>query len=222
MNQFATSDSAVVKAPENTGGNAAILEAFSPTDKARPTTNKEIGEQTENLVNSGVLPEMPITGLFDQATVEQSMEPTSDVQKPSNDKFGQPETSEVVLPKVTEETIRRGLELAELIETGGDGKRVVDLIRQGLASGDLEGMILTANIELERGENPARISSGIGREEMTYVAEDSSTIPNTIEQYNPRAGISVFSLGSIQPMLSFNVRYDPAIDGYNAPYPSAQ
>ncbi|MFA6209822.1 MAG: hypothetical protein WCT03_13815 [Candidatus Obscuribacterales bacterium] len=222
MNQFATSDSAVVKAPENTGGNAAILEAYKPTDRSHLATNEQISAQTENLVNSGVLPEMPITGLFDQATVAQSMEPTSDVQKPSNDKFGPPETSEVELPNITEETKRRGLELAELIESGSDGQRVVDLIRQGLASGDLEGMILTANIELEKGENPARISSGIGREEMTYVAEDSSTIPNKIEQYNPRAGISVFSLGSSQPMLSLYVRYDPAIEGYNAPYPSAQ
>lgn len=192
MNQFAISDSVDTQSLENFAGNTALLEAYEPASGSRPLVN-QIGAQTENLVNSGVLPDMPIDGLSGQSPLQQFHE-TASVRKPSRYESQPAESGEICLENISEATVERGLELAELIESGVDGRRVVDLIRQGLASGDLKGMILTANIELERGENPAQISSGIGREEMTYVAEDSSTVPNKIEQYNPRAAISVSAL----------------------------
>ncbi|CAN5117316.1 hypothetical protein BH11CYA1_BH11CYA1_39690 [soil metagenome] len=220
MNQFAPSDAASVKSSENLGGNTAVLEAYEPSNKLLPINKEQRSQQTEALVQSGVLPQMPIDGLWGNEVSPVLKEPTFQPDRSSGDNHHPPSSSETTMANISDETKQHGQKLAELLKSGTNGAKVMDLIKEGMAAGDLKGLILAANIELERGENPLRISAAVSHEKMTYDAEDALTFPAKIEQKNERVEVTVNSLGSLDAVLNFDVKYDPEIKGYGRPHPT--
>jgi hypothetical protein len=188
MNSFAISDAASNKSSENPAASFDIREAYHPDNRLLPARKEARSLQTDALVQSGVLPNMPIDGLSNEASSNLG-ELTANSYSVKHDTDMPPQSREAILTNLTDETKERGRELAKLIESGRNGGQVMELVEKGLASGDLEGLILTANIELEKGPNPSRISLLLN-EPMT------------------KADISVTSIGSNAPMLAFSVEYE--------------
>lgn len=68
MNSFAISDAASNKSSENPAASFDIREAYHPDNRLLPARKEARSLQTDALVQSGVLPNMPIDGLSNEAS----------------------------------------------------------------------------------------------------------------------------------------------------------
>lgn len=230
MNQFSISENAIApsdaghkKSPESQGSNVALFEALDNSNKLLPLIKEQRSFQTEALVNSGLLPQMPIDGIDNQGTLSGQYESSSPSARELHESTNPPEAPPINLDSYSDATKQQGRDLAELIRSDGSEKEIMALVQQGLKDGNLEGIVAIADAELQKHDYVFDISLGITTEKMTYEADDASTRPPaTIEKSNPRVSFSIFGETDPFPRLTFHLKYDPELDGYKAPHPSAK
>jgi hypothetical protein len=195
MNPFATSEAVSTKSPEQSGSGNALFEDFDVSKKLLTVTNGLKSIYNDALVQSGLLPELPLDGFSNESVRPPSNQLTGNLPEASQDCVSAPRSSEDTLSPY-ELTQKRGQLLAHAISYPPLGYLATTLVEEARAAGDLEGTVAAANQMLEKIQYPSRVALVLDKQ----MRADISLVNVAL----PRQSLSGFSLEQAQGLKDFN------------------